>query len=60
MAISIPLACGCVLRHTVQELPHVTESYSGAEGDSFLTWARTVQSYWFKHHAAHHRCPEPE
>lgn len=58
MSISIPLACGCVLRHTVQELPNVFESYSGPEGDAFLSYARAILGHWFRNHASHHRCPE--
>ena len=58
MSISIPLPCGCVLRHTVQELPDVEGSYCGPEGDAFMSWARTLLSSWFRQHAGKHRCPE--
>lgn len=56
-AISIPLPCGCVLRHTVEETPQ-QGGYDGPEGDAFLSYARALLGYWFRNHAAQHRCPE--
>lgn len=58
MSISIPLPCGCVLRHTVQELPTVADSYCAPEGDAFMSWARTLLGAWFRNHASQHHCPE--